>query len=86
MISATSRPSASGDCDLRIRKFAVKEMRKDARRRYEHDIGASYALEFLSYHIEASYLPGEDAVFVYNLTSEYIAEWGDAPRNEEQTG
>ena len=52
----------------------------DARRRYEHDIGAAYALEFLSYHVEASYLPGEDAAFVYDLTSYYISEAGDAAR------
>ena len=70
------------DCDVRTRKFAVRQMRTDARRRYEHDIGASYALEFLSYHIEASYLPGEDAAFVYDLTSQTISEWGDAPRDE----
>jgi hypothetical protein len=66
------------DCEIRIRKHTVKEMRKDARRRYEHDIGAAYALEFLSYHIEASYLPGEDAAFVYDLTCHYISQAGDA--------
>jgi hypothetical protein len=70
------------DCDVRTRKFAVTQMKKDARRRYEHDIGASYALEFLSYHIEASCLPGEDAAFVYSLTSRYISEWGDGPRDK----
>jgi len=68
------------DCELRIRKRTVKEMRKDARRRYHHDIGAAYALEFLSYHVEASYLPGQDAAFVYDLTSYYISEAGDAAR------
>ena len=68
------------DCEVRIRKHTVKEMRSDARRRYEHDIGAAYALEFLSYHVEASYLPGEDAAFVYDLTSYYISEAGDAAR------
>jgi hypothetical protein len=65
-------------CEIRVRKHTVKEMRKDARLRYEHDIGAAYALEFLSYHIEASYLPGEDAAFVYDLTSRYISQAGDA--------
>jgi hypothetical protein len=68
------------DCALRIRKHTMKEMRKDARRRYEHDIGAAYALEFLSYHVEASCLPGEDAQFVYDLTSYYISQAGDAAR------
>ena len=68
------------DCEVRIRKHAVREMRSDARRRYEHDIGAAYALEFLSYHVEASYLRGEDAAFVYDLTSYYISEAGDAAR------
>jgi hypothetical protein len=51
------------DCEVRIRKHTVKEMRSDARRRYEHDIRAAYALEFLSYQVEEFYLPGEDAVF-----------------------
>ena len=55
-------------------------MRRDARRRYQDDIGAAYALEFLSYHVEASYLPGEDAAFVYDLTSHYISQAGDAAR------
>ncbi|MFZ0604900.1 MAG: hypothetical protein WAN05_26690 [Roseiarcus sp.] len=65
-------------CAVRIRKHTVNEMRRDARRRYEHDIGAAYALEFLSYHVEASYLPGEDAAFVYDLTSYYISQAGNA--------
>jgi hypothetical protein len=69
------------DCEVSIREHTVKEMRRDARRRYEHDMGAAYALEFLSYHIEASYLPGRDAAFVYDLTSYYISGAGDgAPR------
>ena len=55
-------------------------MRRNAHRRYEHEIGAGYGLEFLSYHVEASYLPGEDAAFVYDLTSHYISEAGDAAR------
>ena len=67
-------------CEVRIRKHTVEEMRSDARRRYEYDIGAAYALEFLSYHVEASYLPGEDAAFVYDLTSYYISQAGDAAR------
>jgi hypothetical protein len=63
---------------MRTRKHTVEEMRRDARGRYEHDIGAAYALEFLSYHVEASYLPGQDAAFVYDLTSYYISQAGDA--------
>jgi len=68
------------DCDLRTREHTVKEMRRDARRRYEDDIGAAFALEFLSYHVEASCLPGEDAAFVYDLTSHYISEGRDPAR------
>ena len=74
------------ESDARTRKFAVRQMRNDARRRYERDIGASYALEFLSYHIEASHLPGEDAAFVYNATLQYISEWGAAPYDEDGAG
>jgi hypothetical protein len=68
-------------------------MRSDARRRYERDMGAAYALEFPSYHIEAPYLPGEDAAFVYDLTADYISQAGDAarrmarePRQESESG
>ena len=39
-----------------------------------------FCAEFLSYHVEASYLPGEDATFVYDLTSHYISQAGDAAR------
>jgi hypothetical protein len=68
------------DCEIHIRKRAVKDMRADARRRYQHDMGAAYAIESVSYHIEASYLPGEDAAFVYDMTSYYISQNGDAAR------
>jgi hypothetical protein len=70
------------DCEVRIRQQTIKKMRSDARRRYEHDIGAAYALEFLSYHIEASYLPGDGAAFVYDLTTDYISQAGDAARKD----
>ena len=39
-----------------------------------------FCAEFLSYHVEASYLPGEDATFVDDLTSYYISQAGDAAR------
>jgi hypothetical protein len=56
-------------------------MRGDARRRYERDMGAAYALEFLSYHIEASYLRSADAAFVYDLAAHYISQASDATRS-----
>jgi hypothetical protein len=68
------------DCEGRIRKHTANEMLSDARRRCEHDIAAAYAIESLSYHIEASYLPGKDAAFVYDVTSYYISQNGDAAR------
>jgi hypothetical protein len=68
-------------------------LRVDTRRRYEQDIDAAFALEFLSYHIEASYLPGADAAFVYDLTAHYISKASDAgrrmpsePREESESG
>ena len=69
-------------CEVRIRTQTVKETRSDARRRHEHDAGAAYALESLSYHVEASYLPGEDAAFVCDVTSDYISQGGDAARKD----
>ena len=38
-------------------------------------------LEFLSYHIEASYLGGADAAFVCDLTAHYISQASDATRS-----
>jgi hypothetical protein len=55
-------------------------MRSDPRHRHEHDIGAAYALEFLSYHVETSYLPGEDAAFVYDVASDLY--FRDAARKD----
>jgi hypothetical protein len=47
----------------------------------------------LSHHIEASYLRGADAAFVYDLTAHYISQAGDAarrmvgePREESESG
>jgi hypothetical protein len=81
------------DCEVHVRQKTIKKMRSDARRRYERDMGAAYALEVLSYHIEAPYLPGEDAAFVYDLTPDYISQAGDAarrmarePRQESESG
>ena len=68
------------DCEVHIRQKTIKKMRSDARRRYERDMSAAYALEFLSYHIVAPYLPGEDAAFVYDLTADYISQAGNAAR------
>jgi hypothetical protein len=68
------------DREVRTREHTAKEMRRDARGRYGHDIGAAYALEFLSYYVEAWYLSGEDATFVYDPTSHYISQAGDAAR------
>jgi len=55
-------------------------MRSDARRRYERDMGAAYALEFLSYHIEALICQAKTPQFVYDLTVDYISQAGDAAR------
>jgi hypothetical protein len=41
---------------------------------------------FLSYHIDASYLPCEDAAFVYDMTSYYISQNGDAARGTVEPG
>ena len=68
------------DCEVHIRQKTIKKMRSDARRRYERDMSAAYALEFLSYHIEEPYLPREDAAFVYDLTVDYISQAGNAAR------
>jgi hypothetical protein len=54
------------DCEIRIRKQTVKEPRADARRRYEHDW--------------RRLRDRRHATFVYDLTSYYISQNGDAAR------
>jgi hypothetical protein len=58
----------------------MKETAADARRRDTHDVGAAYAIEFLFYHVKASYVPSEDAAFVYDTTCYYVSQNGDAAR------
>jgi hypothetical protein len=38
------------------------------------------------YHIERSYLPGEDAAFVYDMMSYYIFQNDDAARGTVEPG
>ncbi|HLW90030.1 MAG TPA: hypothetical protein VKS78_01855 [Roseiarcus sp.] len=61
------------ECSEQFRRVVAKELRSQAKQRYARDIGASYALAFFSFHVEASCLPGEDANFVYVLTGQAIS-------------
>jgi hypothetical protein len=65
------------DGEVRVPQYTVEQTTLDARLRCDRDIGAAYALEFLCCHVEASYSPGEDAAFVYDLTSYYISQAGN---------
>jgi len=56
-----------------LRKPMTKEFILQARKCFRYDIGVSYALAFISFHLESSYLPGNDAAFVYETTGSYIA-------------
>ncbi len=56
-----------------LRKYMANEAISRAKNCYDHDIGVSYAWAFLSFHLESSFLPGEDAEFVYETTGTYIA-------------
>jgi hypothetical protein len=61
------------DTAIKFRKSSAKELRTQATGRYDKDIGASYALAVFSFHVESSYLPGEDANFVYDKTTYTIS-------------
>jgi hypothetical protein len=62
------------ECALEFRKSAVKELQSQAKAHYTSDIGRSYGLAVFSFHVEASFLPGEDARFVYDLTAHTISK------------
>jgi hypothetical protein len=68
------------ECPEEFRKSAAKELKSMAKQRYSSDIGVSYAFAFFSFHIEASYLPGEDASFVYELTGQSISTVSELAR------
>jgi hypothetical protein len=57
------------ECAIELRRSAVKELQSLAKRRYHSDIGVSYGLATFSFHVEASFLPGEDASVVFDLTA-----------------
>jgi hypothetical protein len=58
----------------RLRKDAVKELRSFAKQRLDDgDFGVSYGVVLLAFHVEASYLPGADAMEVYQSTSDWIS-------------
>jgi hypothetical protein len=57
-----------------LRKAAAKELRSSAKQRHDSgDLGVSYGFIFLSLHIEASCLPGAEAMSVYQSTSDWIS-------------
>jgi hypothetical protein len=62
------------DCAIEFRRSAVKELKSQAKQHFTSDIGRACGLAIFSFHIEASYLPGEDASFVYDLTALKISE------------
>jgi hypothetical protein len=62
------------ECSIEFRRSAVKELQSQAKQRYNSDIGAGYGLAVFSFHVEASFLPGEDGSFVYDLTTLAISK------------
>jgi hypothetical protein len=65
------------ECAKEFRKSAVRELKSQAKQHYTDDIGRSYGLAVFSFHIEASFLPGEDASFVYDVTAQTISRTSD---------
>jgi hypothetical protein len=62
------------ECALEFRRSAVKELQSQAKQNFTSDIGRSYGLAVFSFHVEASFLPGEDARSVYDLTALMISK------------
>jgi hypothetical protein len=54
------------------RKNAIKEFKDTAKQRYDTDRGVSFGYALFSMHLEASYLPGEEAKRTYALSSKAI--------------
>jgi hypothetical protein len=62
------------ECSIEFRKSAAKELKARAKRHLTSNIGNAYGLAVFSFHVEASFLPGEDASFVYDLTALTISK------------
>jgi hypothetical protein len=73
------------ECAIEFRRSAVKELQSQARQRYNTDVGAAYGLAVFSFHVEASFLPGEDGSFVYDLTTLAISKAGELVHNFPKT-
>lgn len=68
-------------CSESFRKQMAREFVNFAKERYGHDIGLSYAWILFSFHVESSFLPGEDAAFVHSLTKKYIITANEMTKN-----
>jgi hypothetical protein len=61
------------ECPVGFRREAARELKNLAKERHDRDVGAAYGMAMFSFHVEASFLPGEDASFVYTLTGVAIS-------------
>ena len=64
---------ALDDLSRKIRKGVKGMLLTKAKEAYDLDMGRGYGLALLSMHYESSYLPGDDANYVFDLTSQYVA-------------
>jgi hypothetical protein len=64
----TSKFGPLKDCSVSARKLGAREFRAMAKERYDADIGKSYGFAVFSMHVEASYLPGDDAKGIVTST------------------
>jgi hypothetical protein len=62
------------------KKLVVGKLRNMAKQRYDTDIGAAFGCGLFSMYVEASYLPGDDARTVYNLSMAYISSVAETAR------
>jgi len=69
------------ECAIEFRRSAVKELKSQAKQHLTSDIGRAYGLAVFSFHVEASFLPGEDASFVYDLTALTISKASELVQN-----
>jgi hypothetical protein len=73
----TSKFGPLKDCSVSNRKMAAREF---------HDMGKSYGFAMFSMHVEASYLTGDDAKAVYDLSTMAISSWAEFARKLDAGG
>jgi hypothetical protein len=72
------------DCSVSARNWAQENSVRWQRNVTKQILGASYGFAVFSMHVEASYLPGNDAKTVYDLSKAAISMWPELARKMDR--